>query len=169
MIILHDGEGAAETGPLVEKLAGMFQMDASVRVRIWSFQQLERLDFRAMAARLAGQATVLAVATRRQEPLPEHIRRWIEQACGGLYRAKPVLISLAPWAQGCAAYLHSLSARWGTPCLSAPAWARPHGEKLATVPKAPPSPPEPHQARRHKEAWPPCRRHLAQPPMRQAC
>jgi hypothetical protein len=139
MIILHDGDATEAREKLSGRLAAMFHIHANTRIRVWSFHQLERLDFRAMASRLAKKASVLAVAATGHDAPPHHVRRWIEHACRSVEHAKPVLISLEPGAFGCAAYLHALSSRWGTPCLCAPAWPRAH--RVKTEPFSPPEPP----------------------------
>lgn len=60
----------------------------------WSFQQLERLDVRSQAARLAAQAEMILVAAHEGKMLTGHVGQWLESCLAGRQGGLPVLAAL---------------------------------------------------------------------------
>lgn len=66
-----------------------------VRPKLWSYQQLLRLDIRAMAQHAAAAANMIIVAAPSQAPLPQHVERWLDSCLAECRARRPILVALA--------------------------------------------------------------------------
>lgn len=79
----------------LDSLKHVLAPQVQVRSKLWSYQQLLRLDIRAMALRVAADADMIIVAASAQASLPHAIERWLD-SCLAEHRAlRPILVALA--------------------------------------------------------------------------
>jgi hypothetical protein len=56
-----------------------FRADLRMSFKAWTFQKLvSALDIRAMSVRIGKEADLIIIATSCAEPLPDHIKRWLD-------------------------------------------------------------------------------------------
>ncbi len=65
-----------------------------VRTLSWSFQQLERLDVRAMALHAAASAQMIIIAGGEDTLLPGHVERWLDDCVSEADTRNLVLVAL---------------------------------------------------------------------------
>jgi hypothetical protein len=56
-----------------------FRADLRMSFKAWTFEKLvSALDIRAMSVRIGTEADMIIIATSRAEPLPDHVKRWLD-------------------------------------------------------------------------------------------
>lgn len=93
---IHDGlADCFRAKEALESLKHVLAPQIQVWSKLWSYQQLMRLDIRAMALRAAADADMIIIAASARAALPHLIERWLD-SCLAEHRAiRPILVALA--------------------------------------------------------------------------
>lgn len=103
---------------LRETLAHAAGGHEEICINSWTFHELERLDFRAMARRRAANASIFVLAADRLDDPPTHIKAWIQQSFTAAAPSKPLVIGLKTNSSKCTSYLQTLANSWDRPLLT---------------------------------------------------
>lgn len=80
VIAIHDGyQAEMQVNKAFAWLHQCFRADLRMSFREWTFEKLVSApDIRAMSARIGTEADMIIIATSSAEPLPDHIKRWLD-------------------------------------------------------------------------------------------
>jgi len=68
--------------------------DMKLCATFWSFRDLERLDVRAMSLHEEAEADVVIISAPDTDPVPDHIKRWLDTLLQQQGDARAVLVAL---------------------------------------------------------------------------
>lgn len=80
IIAIHDGyRSEIQVNQAFSWLHQSFRADMRMTFNAWTFEKLvSALDIRAMSVRIGIEADMIIIATPSGEPLPDHIKRWLD-------------------------------------------------------------------------------------------
>lgn len=95
VIAIHDGfSSGVRAKEALEWLNHILGMETQIHSIVWKFEQLERLDLRAISIRAAAVADMLIVSASDLKPLPDHIKKWMGSIFSEQLRSHPILVAL---------------------------------------------------------------------------
>lgn len=118
VIAIHDGyQAEMQVNHAFTWLHQSFRFDLRMSFSAWTFEKLvAALDIRAMSVRIGTKADVIIIATSSGEPLPEHIKRWLDSIICQQHKNRALVLALEPDA-------HSPGTRISTHCVELQQWA----------------------------------------------
>ena len=94
-----------------------FRADLRMSFKAWTFEKLvSALDIRAMSVRIGTEADMIIIATSRAEPLPDHIKRWLDSITWQQREDRALVLALE-------GDVHSTCAHKSTLCAHLQPWA----------------------------------------------
>jgi hypothetical protein len=80
VIAIHDGyQAEMQVNQAFAWLHQSFRSDLRMTFKAWTFEKLVNApDIRAMSVRISTEADMIIIATSSSEPLPDHIKRWLD-------------------------------------------------------------------------------------------
>jgi hypothetical protein len=120
-IAIHDGyQAEMQVNHAFTWLHQSFRADLRMSFNSWSFEKLvAALDIRAMSVRMGSEADVIILSTTSDEPLPDHIKRWLDSINCQQRDQRALLIALGDDARASfthpgtlCEYLRQWAARW---------------------------------------------------------
>jgi hypothetical protein len=126
VIAIHDGyQAEMQVNQAFAWLHQCFRADLRMSFKAWTFEKLvSALDIRAMSVRIGTEADMIIIATSRAEPLPDHIKRWLDSITWQQREDRALVLALEEAA-------HSSCAHTSTLCEDLQQWAaRWHAELI---------------------------------------
>jgi len=80
VIAIHNGyQAEMQVNQAFAWLHQCFRADLRISFKAWAFEKLvSALDIRAMSVLIGKEADLIIIATSCSEPLPDHIKRWLD-------------------------------------------------------------------------------------------
>jgi hypothetical protein len=95
VVAIHDSfTSGVRAQEALEWLRHSLGYDLQIYSIAWSFQNLERLDVRAMSLRVAASADVIIISASDAEPVPDHIKRWLDASLQQQREGRAALVAL---------------------------------------------------------------------------
>lgn len=121
VIAIHDGyQAEMQVNQAFAWLHQCFRADLRMSFKAWTFEKLvSALDIRAMSVRIGTEADMIIIATSSAEPLPDHIKRWLDSITWQQREDRAFVLALTDDASSPSAhtgafceYLQQWAARW---------------------------------------------------------
>jgi hypothetical protein len=121
VIAIHDGyQAEMQVNHAFTWLHQSFSADLRMSFNSWAFEKLvAALDIRAMSVRIGTEADMIIIATSSGEPLPDHIKRWLDSIIWRQDKDRAMVLALEPDAHSPCAHINALcenlqqwAARW---------------------------------------------------------
>lgn len=122
VVAIHEGGIAGmRAQDTLQSLKEDLCSDLEIHSACWSFQNLERLDLRAMSIRIGAASDVIVVSASDKEVLPDHIKRWLDACLQKQRDGRAMLVALHEDERGCdhlpgplCSHLEQQAFRWET-------------------------------------------------------
>jgi hypothetical protein len=118
VIAIHDGyQAEMQVNQAFAWLHQCFRADLRMSFQAWTFEKLVSApDIRAMSVRIGTEADMIIIATSSAEPLPDHIKRWLDSITWQQREQRALILALEQDA-------HSPCAHTSTLCEDLQQWA----------------------------------------------
>ncbi len=126
VIAVYDGcQAEMQVNQAFAWLHQCFRADLRMSFKAWTFEKLvSALDILAMSVRIGTEADMIIIATSRAEPLPDHVKRWLDSITWQQREDRALVLALE-------GDVHSPCAHKSTLCEDLQPWAaRRHAELI---------------------------------------
>lgn len=98
VIAIHDGyHSEMQVNHAFTWLHQSFHSDLRMSFNAWAFEKLVAApDIRAMSVRIGTKADMIIIATSSDEPLPDHIKRWLDSIIWQQRKGRAMILALEP-------------------------------------------------------------------------
>jgi len=110
VIAIYDGyQAEMQVNHAFTWLHQSFRADLRMSFNSWAFEKLvAALDIRAMSVRIGTEADMIIIAASSGEPLPDHIKRWLDSIIWQQDKDRAMVLALEPDANSPCAHIHTL-------------------------------------------------------------